>query len=358
MYSVESVWTVRNREVSMITMSNYGSMQVKLLNYGATIVEIAVPDRYGRVENVVLTYGNINDYLLNPAYYGSTVGRVSGRISGGEFTLEGKKYSLAKNLEPNHIHGGPGGFSYQVWDYQIREENKATVVEFTYNSSHQEEGFPGNLAVTVLYRLTEDNELSIEYRGRTDQKTLCNLTNHTYFNLSGNCRRKVTDQFLQIHAEYFLELNEFLVPTGALIKVENTPMDFNGRKLIGRDIDADNGQLRKANGYDHPWILSRKIGAVEMEDEESGRKMTISTTYPCVVVYSYNFPDTGKLQSGKVPRKYDGICFEAQYEPDGINHNNLNPAILDVDDLYCERTVYRFTVGKPEYQSRRTSNKT
>jgi aldose 1-epimerase len=207
-----------------------------------------------------------------------------------------------------------------------------------------EEGYPGNLKVKVIYTLTDDNELIIEYQAQSDRNTLCNLTNHSYFNLSGNYKRKVTEQYLKIKSDSFLETDDDLVPSGKTLDVKNTPMDFNTLKLIGRDIECDYKPLKQAGGYDHPWLLSGNEKQIEMYDEPSGRKMTISTSYPCVVVYTYNSASNERLKFDKVGSKYDAICFETQYEPDGINHKELNSAVLPAGTGYSERTVFKLEV--------------
>ena len=339
----EEVCQKETKTLKTITIENKQRMTVKLLNYGATIVELMVPDRNGNVENVVLTYENIGDYLDNPSCLGVTLGRTSGRIANGSFTLDKKVYKLTKNFGVNQGHGGLNNFSHQAWDYQVKANKDSATVVFHYTSPHMEEGYPGNLNAQVSYTLTEENELQIEFEGFTDQKTLCNLTNHSYFNLSGNYRRKVTEQKLRVKSDQFLELNESQIPTGRFINVDQTPMDFREMKAIGKDIEKDYDQLRRTNGYDHPWMLKAADDQIEMLDEISGRKMTIATTYPSVVIYSYNYPSGELLKYGKVGSKYDGICFETQYEPDGINHKHLHQGILDVGEHYYHRTVYKFS---------------
>lgn len=342
MYWIEKVFNKDDKEAELVTIKNKNDMEVKLLNYGATIVEMLVPDRDGNVENIVLTYENIEDYIENQPYFGATVGRTSGRIANGKFILDGKVYELNKNYGINQGHGGQKGFSFRFWDYKIVEKESETVVEFAYLSKDMEENYPGNLNVKVIYTLTSSNEFIIEYEATTDKRTICNLTNHSYFNLSGNYKRKITEQYLKVKASNYLELNGNQIPTGRLINVENTPMNFKEYKLIGRDIDSDYEQLSMVNGYDHTWVLDEGEDQIEMYDELSGRKMIITTTYPSVVIYSYNFPNNEKLKYGRIGSKYDGICFETQYEPDGINNANLNSAVLDAGEKYYERTVFKF----------------
>jgi aldose 1-epimerase len=341
---VESIFNHDGKEVKLITLRNKNEMEVKLLNYGAAIAEILVPDRCGKIENVVLGYADYKDYINNAPYFGAIVGRTSGRIGKGSFTLDGKVHQLEKNNGMNSIHGGKEGFSFKVWDYRTVEEAGKTSVEFYYTSRDMEEGYPGRLDARVKYSLNDNNELHISYEALSDKKTLCNLTNHAYFNLSGSYKRKVTEQYLRIRSDKFLELDKGQAPTGRLREVVGTPMDFREAKLIGRDIESSYDQLILARGYDHPWLLSAGNEQVEMHDPESGRKLTVSTTYPCVVIYSYNFADNERLKYGKPGSKYDGICFEAQYEPDGIHHEGFNTSVLNAGELYHERTILKFTV--------------
>ncbi len=344
MYAVGNIMRIEDKDIVLISLKNKNNIEVKLTSYGASIVELLAPDREGNFENIVLTYADIGDYVKNAPYFGATVGRTSGRIGGGSFKLDGKQNELNRNAGINHIHGGLAGFSFRIWNYNIIQEENKVRVEFAYLSKDMEEGYPGDLETKVIYTLTNDNELIIEYKARSSRNTLCNLTNHSYFNLSGNSKRKVTEQYLKIKSDSFLETDDNLVPTGKQLEVKNTPMDFNTQKLIGRDIGNDYKPLKQAGGYDHPWLLSAREEQVEMYDEPSGRKMTISTTYPCVVVYTYNFANNEGLKYGKTGSKHDGICFEVQYEPDGINHKELNSAVLTAGTSYSERTVFKLEV--------------
>jgi aldose 1-epimerase len=335
---------LEDKDVTLIAISNKNNTQLKLLNYGAVMMELIAPDREGNLENIILTYEDPMDYIKNKPYFGATIGRTSGRIGGASFKLSGEEYNLERNDGSNQLHGGREGFSFRFWDYRIIEEESRSSVEFTYLSKDMEEGYPGNLSAKAIYTLTDSNELIIEYRAVSDRDTLCNITNHSYFNLSGNYKRKVSEQYLTMKSDYFLETDKSLIPTGKLVEIRDTPMDFNTRKLIGRDLGADYQPLKNANGYDCPWMLSGSSEQIEMYDEKSGRKMTISTSYPCVVVYTYNFADNERLMYGKTGSKCDGICFETQYEPDGINHQGMHQAILKAGSSYNERTVFKLEV--------------
>jgi aldose 1-epimerase len=343
MYLVKKAFTHNNKNVDLITLINKNSLEVKLLSFGALLVELSVPDRDGILENIVLTHENTENYKTNPSLFGATVGRFAGRIANGTFILDGCEYHLNKNFGENHGHGGYLGFSYRLWNYNIEEKQDKTIVEFQYTSKDREEYYPGNLNVKVSYTLTDDNLLIVEYRANTDAKTLCNLTNHSYFNLSGNNRRKVTEQYLIVNSDNFLELNNNLIPTGKIVNVQGTPMDFRKCKLIGQDIQSDYYQLNITKGYDHTWILNGNEEQIEMMDKDSGRKMSVTTTYPSVVIYSYNFPNNELLKGNTLGNINDGICFETQYEPDGINHNNLHSAILTPNEGYYHKTQYKFS---------------
>lgn len=344
MYTIKKAFNIEDKIVELITLTNKNNMEVSLLSYGAAIVELLVPDRQNALENVVLTYQNMEDYIENPPYFGAVLGRTSGRIAGGYFYLDEQLYKLNINMGVNNCHGGVKGFSHQIWSYNIRETDKEVSVEFKYRSQDGEENYPGELAAAIVYTLSEDNTLTIEYKAETNRKTLCNLTNHSYFNLSGDYKRRVTEQYVAIASNCFLELDNNLIPTGKLIDVKDTPMDFTKRKLVGKDINTNHEQLKIGNGYDHPWLLENIQNQIEMYDAESGRKMTITTTYPCVVVYSFNYPNSEKLKNGKISQKHDGICFETQYEPNGINIEGFNKSVLQPGEQYYEKTEYKFSV--------------
>lgn len=344
MFNIEKAFDIDGQSIDLIILKNNNNMEIKLLNLGGAIVELLVPDRENIAENIILAYQNLEDYIKNPTYFGVVVGRTSGRIGSGQFNLEGKPYKLNKNFGVSHCHGGIKGFSHRIWRYNIIEADQSISVEFKYNSPEGEEAYPGNLNAKVTYTLRQDNTFIIEYEAKTDKETLCNLTNHSYFNLSGNYKRMITDQYMRITSNSFLELNNNLIPTGKVIDVKGTPMDFSQRKLIGKEIEEDYEQLKIANGYDHPWLLEGKTNQIEMYDSKSGRKMNITTTYPTVVVYSFNYPNNESLLYSKTAKKHDGICFETQFEPDGINSEYFNKAILHPDREYYEKTEFVFSV--------------
>ncbi|MGO1367797.1 aldose epimerase family protein [Senegalia sp. (in: firmicutes)] len=341
MYSIEKI-NIDDKSLNFISIKNK-DIELKLLDYGASLVELLVADNKGKRENIILTHENIYDYIENSPYFGATIGRTSGRIANGKFSLNQEEYQLNNNYDMNSGHGGYQGFNKKIWNYKILEGKGETSIIFNYYSKDMEENYPGNLQVYVKYTLRK-NKVIIEYYANTDKTTLCNLTNHSYFNLSGNYKKDIKEQYLSIRSDEFLELNENMIPTGKFINVENTPMDFRKSKAIKESLDYDYPQIKLTNGLDHAFLLREFDNAITMVDKQSKRKMEISTTYPCVVIYSYNFPGNEKLKYEKTGKKHDGICFETQYEPDGINHENMNSAILKADEDYYEKTEYKFSI--------------
>lgn len=344
--NVSKISEHNNKDIDLIKLDN-GNVSISFLNYGALIYEIIVPDKDGVKENIVCSYENVEDYIDSSTYFGMICGRTSGRIEDGIFNLDGKEYNVSINNGGNNLHGGFKGFGYKVWEYTTFKDGENLGVKFHCKSPHLEEGYPGNVEVEIIYTLI-DKSITIEFSGTTDQKTLLNLTNHSYFNLSGDYKRLVTEQKLYIDADCFIRLKNNMIGIDN-INVINTPMDFKIPKLIGKDIESPYLQDHNTSGYDHPWVLNESEfnkPKVIFEDELCGRKMEIFTTYPCLVVYSYNYAD-GELLKGNVrAKKYHGICFETQYEPNGINNKDFNSAILSKDEKYYEKTILKFSVNK------------
>lgn len=331
-----------NDEISKIVLEGKKT-KIEFLSLGATIKRILTEDRNGNLENIVLTYSKDEDYIKNPSSFGAVIGRVAGRIGGASFKINNTKYELCKNNNHNCLHGGNIGFSKKNWDYELSESESELSVKFKYLSKDGEEGFPGNLQVFVKYTLNDKEELKVEYRALTDKDTLINLTNHSYFNLSGNRKNTVLEQELIINGNKICELDEYLIPTGNLINVKDTPFDFREGKNIGKDINVDNKQLKIGSGYDHPWILNgEEEYAVLISDKESGRCMTVKTNQRAVVCYSMNFPDKLPLEDGKVARKHDGICFETQGLPIGYDDCFIEGAILKAGEEYKQETIFKF----------------
>ncbi len=329
-------------DIKFIEITNNNGSRLKLMNLGATIVEICVPDKYGNIENVVLTLEDEVKYLTDLCYFGATIGRTSGRIKNGEFKIDGIKYKLHQNIGGFQLHGGVKGYSFQYFDYKIIVNNDEAIVDYIYHSHDMEEGYPGNVNLIVRYTFTDDDILTINYIAKSDKKTIMNFTNHSYFNLTGNCRDNITNHKLKINSNKYLETDADLVPTGIKLDVTNTPLDFNHSKRIGRDIELL--YQCKENGYDHVLLFSdEKI--ITLQCVESGRNLEVTTSYPAVVMYSLNYPSNNLLTNNKKQSKHLGLAIECQYEPNGINTSSLSNALYDTNELYNHFIKYKFTVN-------------
>ncbi|PLS05676.1 aldose epimerase family protein [Neobacillus cucumis] len=331
-------------DVTEYTLTNDSGMTVSCLNFGCVITKILVPDREGTMENVVLGFDNFEDYQKLSPYFGAVCGRVAGRIKGASFELDGNKYVLVQNEAPNHLHGGVKGFDSVIWETKKVEAENAAGLTFFYHSPDGEEGYPGNLETTVTYLLTNDNELKVTYEARTDKKTLVNLTNHSYFNLSGNIKRDCSEHILQLDSDRFLELASDLMPTGEMPASVNTPFDFTaGRKLKDGMESSYPQNVLVGKGYDHPLVFSEEgENRIVLSEEESGRVLEITTDQPCVVLYTSNMLDGDFEISGVKARNYLGVCLETQGLPDAIHHPNFPSVTLNPKDVYRTATTYRF----------------
>ncbi|MEH7093746.1 aldose epimerase family protein [Neobacillus vireti] len=331
-------------DVVEYTLSNDSGMTVACLNYGCVITKILVPDRNGNVENVVLGFDNFEDYPKWSPFFGAVCGRVAGRIKGASFELDGKEYALEQNDGPNHLHGGVKGFDSVIWRTEKIDADDAVGLSFFYTSPDGEEGYPGNLETKVTYLLTNDNELKVSYEARTDKKTLVNLTNHSYFNLSGNNKRDCSEHVLQLDSDRFLELAPDLMPTGEMPVSVNTPFDFTrGRKLKDGFESSYPQNVLVGQGYDHPLLFSTEgKNQIVLSEEESGRVLEITTDQPCVVLYTSNMLDGEFEISGVKARNYLGVCLETQGLPDAIHHPNFPSVTLNPEDVYRAATTYRF----------------
>lgn len=342
------------RAVELYTLSNRQGTEVKITNYGGTIISLKVPDKEGRLEEVVLGFDELSGYT-NAAYqeegpyFGAIIGRFGNRIAGGKFTLEGREYTLAKNNGPNHLHGGIKGFDKVLWEAEPFKAADAVGLKLRYVSPDGEEGYPGTLSVEVSYSLTNDNELKIEYAATTDKTTVVNLTNHAYFNLTGNTKRDILAHQVKINADAFVPVTEDLIPTGDLEEVTGTSFDFTSPHTIGDRIDADNQQLKYARGYDHTWVLNGAAGEMKLAatvyEPASGRFMEAFTTEPGVQFYTGNFL-SGKLtgRGGTVYQQRYGLCLETQHFPDSPNQPQFPSTELRPGETYRSQTSYRFSV--------------
>ncbi len=331
------------------TLSNKRGMEVKITNFGGIIVEINVPDKNGKIEDVVLGFDSLSGYLsaANP-YFGGIIGRYGNRIAKGKFSINGQKYVLVKNNGSNHLHGGIKGFDKVLWQAREVVENEAKGIELSYLSRDMEEGYPGNLDVKVGYLLDNNNELLIRYEAKTDKPTVCNLTNHTYFNLAGNGKRDVLGHQLLVDADWITPVDKTLIPTGKMMSVKGTPFNFRAGKLIGQDIEADDEQIRLANGYDHNFALGDRGGerafAASVYEPISGRFMKVFTEEPGMQFYTGNSLD-GTI-NGKQGTKYGfraGFCLETQHYPDSPNHEKFPSTLLRPGEVYKTSTAYKFS---------------
>lgn len=339
------VFCYKDKDVYSYSLKNNFGFTVKILNLGGIITDIIASDINQNFENIVLKFKNIKDYIPNNPYFGAIIGRTSGRISNGEFQIMDQKYILSKNDCKNNLHGGIENFTKKIWEVkEIREQDSISLL-LSYFSKDKEEGYPGNLKVTIKYTVTNSNELIIEYRGKTDKATLLNMTNHSYFNLSGNNKYSVLSQNLYIDGDYVMELGKTQTPTGKLLNVKNTPFDFRILKNIGNEISKNHPQLIQERGYNHPWIINGNETNCDamLADEKSGRVLLVYTNQPTIVCYSFNFPCKESLEYDIIPKKHDAICFETQNIPDGINLKGFPSSILMPNDEYYKITKFKFT---------------
>ncbi|MEX2601294.1 MAG: aldose epimerase family protein [Balneolaceae bacterium] len=329
------------RQADLYTLRNSNGVEVDITNYGGIITSIRVPDREGQSANVVLGFDNLEGYLDEHPYFGAIIGRYANRISDARFVVDGQEYLLAANNGDNHLHGGIRGFDKVLWGAETGMDGSLTL---TYRSEDGEEGYPGNLDVEVVYSLTNENELVIDYSAETDRATPVNLTNHSYFNLSGDTSGDILGHTLEIDADSYTQVDEELIPTGELLPVEGTPFDFREPFRIGERIGDVPG------GYDHNFVLNGEPSALprligSLYDPESGRKMDVLTTEPGVQFYSGNFLDgTIRDGAGNLIGKHAGLCLETQHFPDSPNRPEFPPVILHQGEKYETITIYRFSV--------------
>lgn len=338
-------------KVYLLKITNKSGAFVTITNYGCTIVSICVPDKNGVLTDVCLGYDTLEEYRENDGYLGMFVGRCANRIANGVFSLNGVTYKLAANNGVNHLHGGVNGFSSKVYDFEIKEN----TVKFTAVSRDGEEGYPGEMKITVEYTFTDDNQLIFNSRAVSSKDTIVNFTNHTYFDLNGQGSGKALEQKVQIFADGITEINENLIPTGKILPVkENKAFDFTEPKALKQDINMDDRQLKIANGYDHNFVLSGYYEkpyqivalqkAARLIGEETSIVMDMYTTQPGMQMYTANFLTERKGKEGKIYRENDGVALETQNFPDAINHSDFPSPILKKGKMYGKMTVYKFSV--------------
>ncbi len=341
--------TPDGQDADIYTLTNSGGAEVKITNYGGIVTSLKVPDRNGKLDDIVLGFDNLDAYLKGHPYFGAIIGRYGNRISKGRFTLHGVEYKLAVNNGENHLHGGIKGFDKVVWNAKPRKVANGAALELTYLSKDGEEGYPGNLSVKVVYTLTNANALKIDYSATTDKDTVVNLTHHSYFNLAGQGNGDILKHRLFVNAARFTPTDAGSIPTGELRSVRGTPFDFTRATTIGTRINQDYEQLRLGKGYDHNFILNGIMGTLRRSarvyEPTTGRVMEVWTTEPGMQLYSGNFLDgtlTGK--NGKVYQQRYGFCLETQHYPDSPNKPNFPTTVLRKGGRYHTITIYEFSV--------------
>ncbi len=333
--------------IDKYTMKNTKGMEVDVINYGGIITSIKAPDKDGKYENVVLGFDNLNQYVKETPFFGAIIGRYGNRIAKGQIEIDGTSYQLDVNDGPNHLHGGVKGFDKVVWSAKEIAGDEGNALELTYVSKDGEGGYPGTLTAKVIYTLTDDNELEIAYEATTDKKTIVNLTQHSYFNLSGNFANTILDHELTINSDTLVPVDNTLIPTGELTSVEGTPFDFTTAKVIGNDINNDDVQLERGKGYDHCWVLNdqgtfREVAKVYHPG--TGRIMEVYTSEPGIQFYSGNFLDgTLPMPGGGTYGHRTGLCLETEHYPDSPNQPNFPSVILEPGNVYKTATTYKFT---------------
>lgn len=331
-------------DVDIFTLKNSNGMEAKVTTYGGAVVSLLTPDKSGNFADVVLGYDTVEDYIKGNKFFGALIGRCGNRIENSTFKINNIEYHVTKNEGENHLHGGIKGFDKVVWTAEIKDN----TLQLSYVSKDGEEGYPGNLNVKVTYTLTEDNSLKINYTAISDKDTVVNLTNHSYFNLSGHNSGNILNHKLMINSDSFTVNDEQSIPTGEVRKVDGTPMDFRTLTLVGENINSDDEQIKFGSGYDHNWMLNSNGNinekAAELVDENSGRVMEVYTTTPGVQFYSSNFLDGSDIGKGGASyEKRNAICLETQYVPNAINMEGFESPLLKAGEEYNHTTIYKFS---------------
>jgi len=335
------------KEVSLYTLKNKNGIEMQVINYGAIITSLKAPDKNGVFEDIVLGYDSLDQYLKATPYFGAIVGRYGNRIANGKFSIDGSTYTLAQNNNGQHLHGGEVGFDKVFWNIEEYSSTEGPALKLSYLSKDGEEGYPGNLQSKVLYILTDNNELRIDYNATTDKKTVVNLTQHTYFNLTGNCKRDILEHQLVLASDKFVPVDKVLIPMKDLKDVTGTPFDFRTATAIGARINDKDAQLEAGLGYDHCWVLSSADSlkfAGSIYEPTTGRFVEVLTSEPAIQFYCGNFLDgtlTGK--GGVVYKHRYGLCLETEHFPDSPNRPDFPTTLLNPGEVYKTQTIYRFS---------------
>ena len=344
----ENFGKINGKGISIYTLTNENNVKAKIINYGAILVSLEVPDRKGNFVDVVTGYDSLSGYIKDKAFLGAIVGRYGNRIGKGKFYLDGNKYQLTVNDGENHLHGGNKGFYKAIWNAEAIENESGPALKLTLVSPAGDEGYPGTVTISVIYTLTNNNELKIEYEGTTDKPTILNPTHHSYFNLSGDFNDTILDEELFINADSITIVDDELIPTGKITSVENTPMDFRKFTPIGEHINDASEQIKFGRGYDHNWVLNNYKNGVVREvaslyDSKSGLFMEVLTDQPGLQFYSGNFLDgTIKGKGGVVYNYRSALCLETQHYPDSPNKPEFPSVVLRPGETYHQTTIYKF----------------
>lgn len=341
--------TPAGQKVDIYTLKNQKGMEVNIMTYGGIITSLKVPNKAGVSEEVVIGFNNLEQYTKDNPYFGALIGRFGNRIAKGKFTLDGKEYKLAANNGENALHGGPEGFHRVIWTAEEAKGGDNASLKLKYVSKDMEEGYPGNLTVFVTYTLNNDNSLDVLYEATTDKKTVVNLTQHSYFNLSSDFTKPILDHEITIDADKLVPVDANLIPTGELTDVTNTPFDFRKAKTVGAAIEAKDDQIKKGLGYDHCWVLNNQDKgerfAASAYDPTSGRLLEVFTDQPGIQFYSGNFLDgTLPMRNGGTYAHRTGFCLETQHYPDAPNQKDFPSTVLSPGENYKTKTTFKFSV--------------
>jgi aldose 1-epimerase len=339
--------TPDGQAAELFTLRNRNGVEARITNYGGIIVSLKTPDKSGKFDDVVLGFDNLDQYIRDKDHFGGIIGRYGNRIAHGKFSLNGTTYKLAANNGENHLHGGLKGFDKVIWTARTMDTPNGPSLQLDYLSKDGEEGFPGNLSVTAIYTLANDNALQLDFTATTDKRTICNLTQHSYFNLRG--AGDILDYIVQINADKFTPTNARLIPTGELQPVAGTPFDFRKPTAIGAHIGSDHEQLKIARGYDQNWVFDKPNGQLALvarvSDQTSGRILEILTTEPGIQFYTANFLNGAVGKYGQPLSRHHGFCMEPQHFPDSPNQPNFPSVELKPGEVYKNTIVYKFSAG-------------
>jgi aldose 1-epimerase len=344
----EYATTAKGEKIDSYKLKNQKGMEVDIMTYGGRITSLKVPNKAGVSEEIVIGFNNFDQYTKDNPFFGALIGRYGNRIGKAKFSLDGVEYKLTANDGPNSLHGGPMGYDKVIWTAEEAKGGENATLKLKYLSKDMEEGFPGNLTVFVTYTLTADNTLEVLYEATTDKKTVVNLTQHSYFNLSGDFTKTILDNVVTIDADKLVPVDETLIPTGKLDDVANTPFDFRTPKAIGKDIEAANEQLKRGKGYDHCWVLNNQDKgfrfAASVYEPTSGRVMEVFTDEPGIQLYTGNFLDgTLPTRDGKTYAHRTGLCLETEHYPDSPNQKDFPTTVLNPGETYKTKTAFKFS---------------